>query len=78
MNPNPMMLLQMKQAWDTFVKNHPKFPMFCKAVYTAGLQEGTILECKVITPEGKEMTSNIRICKEDLELLKQLREMSSK
>ena len=78
MNPNPMMLMQLKQSWDTFTRNHPKFPLFCKTVYNIGLQEGTVLEFKVTTPEGKELTSNIRICQDDLELLKQLREMASK
>lgn len=75
---NPLMLMQLKKSWETFVKNHPKFPLFCQTVYKTGLQEGTILECKVTTPDGKELTSNIRICQEDLALLKQLQEMASK
>ena len=75
-NPNPMMLLKMKQAWETFTRNHPKFPLFWKTVYNTALKEGTILEFKVTTPEGKELTSNMRICQDDLELLKQIREIA--
>ena len=78
MNPNLNMLLQFKQSWDTFTRNHPKFPLFWKTVYNTAIEEGTILEFKVTTPEGRELTSNIRLCQDDLELLKQLREMASK
>ena len=78
MNPNLNMLLQFKQSWDTFTRNHPKFPLFWKTVYNTAIEEGTILEFKVTTPEGRELTSNIRLCQDDLELLKQLREMAGK
>lgn len=73
---NPMALLSMKSAIDKFQNNHPKFVQFIKAMADSGLQEGTILECKVITPEGKELQTNIKITQDDLELIDKLKELS--
>ena len=49
---------------------------FIKAMADSGIQEGTILECKVITPEGKELQTNIKITQDDLELIEKLKELS--
>ena len=46
-----------------------------KAVGQEGIKEGTILEITVQTPEGKRMTSNIKVQQSDLELFASLREM---
>lgn len=73
---NPMALLSMKSAIDKFQNNHPRFVQFIKAMADSGLQEGTILECKVITPEGKELQTNIKITQDDLELIEKLKEMT--
>lgn len=73
---NPMTLLSMKSAIDKFQNNHPRFVQFIKAMADSGLQEGTILECKVITPEGKELQTNIKISQDDLELIEKLKELS--
>lgn len=73
---NPMALLSMKSALDKFQNNHPKFVQFVKAMAGSGIQEGTILECKVITPEGKELQTNLKITQEDLELIEKLKELS--
>lgn len=72
---NPMALLSMKSAFDKFQKNHPKFVQFVKVMTQTGLQEGTVLECKVITPEGKELQANLKITQDDLELLEKLKEL---
>ncbi len=73
---NPMALLSIKSAIDKFQNNHPRFVQFIKAMADSGLQEGTILECKVITPEGKELQTNIKITQDDLELIDKLIELS--
>ena len=46
------MLSKMKNAMDTFRRNHPKFPLFLNAVSQDALVEGTIIEINVTTPEG--------------------------
>lgn len=75
---NPMAFLTLKSDIDKFQENHPKFIQFIKAMAQSGLQEGTILECKVISPEGKEISTNIRISQDDLELIDKLKDMSKK
>lgn len=72
---NPMALLSMKSALDKFQGNHPKFMQFLQVMMQNGLQEGTVLECKVITPEGKEIQANIKITEDDLELIEKLKEL---
>ena len=57
-------------AWDTFRKNHPKFPEFIEAAREAGVQEGTILTFTVETPEGKKIESNLEVKESDLDFLK--------
>lgn len=73
MNINPMALLGLKNDFDKFKDNHPKFLQFVKAFTRAGIQEGTIVECKVITADGQELQANIQITADDLELLEKLK-----
>ena len=47
MSLNPLKLMQLKNAWQSFARRHPKFPLFWKAVYKQGLVDGTVLEFKV-------------------------------
>ena len=61
MGMNPMALLKAKKSWETFCRNHPRFPAFMQAVQAAGIQEGTIIEVSVTTPAGKTMTTNVRL-----------------
>lgn len=75
---NPKQLFQMKAAWDQVNKNHPKLLPFIKAVQAAGLEEGTVIEVKVTTPEDKTMTANIKLKQSDIDLLKQARESQGK
>ena len=73
---NPMALLKMKSAFDKFQKGHPKFVQFVQTIAAIGVKEGTIFECKVILPDGKEMMANLKISQEDLELFEKLKELS--
>lgn len=72
---NPAKLMKLKQAKDVFVSNHPKFPAFLNAVGNSCLKEDTIIEFKVTTKEGQELTSNIKLKESDLELLQTLKDM---
>ncbi len=73
---NPMALLSIKSSISKFQENHPRFIQFLKAMSQSGMQEGTILECKVITTDGKEMTTNLKITQDDLELIEKIKELS--
>lgn len=73
---NPAKLFKIKGAWDKFVENHPKFPMFLNAVKGTGVEEGTIIEIIVTTPEGKTLSTNIKVTPSDKELLAELSEIA--
>lgn len=75
---NPGKLLKLKKAWDTFETNHPKFPKFLKEVSRNAIEEGTIIEINVTTPEGKTISSNIRITQSDKEMFNELSDLMKK
>ena len=70
---NPAALFKIKGMWDTFVQNHPKFPMFLNAVNNSGISEGSILEVQITQPDGEVMKTNIKVTQSDLELFEQLK-----
>lgn len=69
---NPMKLLELKNLWSAFTKRHPKFPQFLSAVQQAGIQEGTIIEVQITSPDGKTFTSNMKVTAEDIDAVKSL------
>ena len=70
---NPAALFKIKGMWDTFVQNHPKFPMFLNAVKNSGISEGSILEVQITQPDGEVMKTNIKVTQSDPELFEQLK-----
>ena len=68
-------IMKFKGAWDTFNKNHPKFFFFFQAVGREAVTDGTIIEVKVTSPEGKEYNTNMKITQSDLDLFAQLKTM---
>lgn len=72
---NPAKLFKLKSAWDTFSKNHPKFPKFLEAMHKSGMEEGSLIEINVTTPDGKTICSNIKITQSDKELFAELSEL---
>jgi len=73
---NPSMIFQMKSMWERFERNHPKFPRFMQAVGRDYIQEGTVLEISVTRADGENVTSNIRLTKDDMEMIETLRQMA--
>lgn len=72
---NPTAILKAKKSWDTFCENHPKFPAFLQAVQTSGIQEGTIIEVMVTTPEGKKMATNVKLTATDMQAFNDLKSL---
>ena len=70
---NPAALFKVKKSWETFCRNHPRFPAFMQAVQAAGIQEGTIIEVSVTTPVGKTMTTNVRLTASDMQAFHDLK-----
>lgn len=73
---NPLAILQLKNSWESFQKNHPKFPLFLRAVSQNAMAEGTIIEMNVTTAEGRTFSSNLKLTASDIELFRQLQELS--
>ena len=74
---NPAVILQMMNMWSRFQNNHPKFPKFMSAVMKNAIKEGSIIEIKVTTAEGESYDSNLKINADDMEIIRQIKEMSS-
>lgn len=75
MSINPMKAMALKSEYAKFQKRHPKVLPFFNAVYSNALKENTIMEMHVSTEDGTQYTSNIKITKEDIEMLNDLREL---
>lgn len=73
---NPAKLFKIKSYWDRFTQNHPKFPQFISAVQSTGIAEGTIIEINITTPEGRTLSTNVKITEADKEMLRELTELS--
>ncbi len=68
-------IMKIKGAWDDFTKNHPKFMPFMQAVGRDAIGDGTIIEVKVVSPDGREYNTNMRLTQSDLDLFAQIRGM---
>jgi hypothetical protein len=73
---NPAALFKIKSDWETFTRNHPKFPMFLSALGNTPIPEGSVIEINVTTPEGKNMCTNVKLTASDLEMIKNLKNMA--
>lgn len=71
---NPMALMKIKGMFDKFQSNHPKVPMFFKSA-AQSIGEGSIIEINVTTAEGKTLCTNMRVTRDDLELIQQIKQM---
>ena len=69
-------LLQLKNLWQRFTAQHPKFPAFLRAAQPA-LREGSVIAFTITTPEGKVIESNLKVTAKDIELIKSLRQITS-
>lgn len=69
-------IMKMKGAWDKFTNNHPKFLPFMQAIGKDAIGDGTIIEIKVKSPDGKEYNTNMKLTQADLDLFAQIRNMN--
>lgn len=69
---NPGMLIKLQGMKDTFVRNHPKFPAFLKAVGSTAVEEGAIIEIQVTKTNGEVLKTNVKLQESDVELVKEI------
>ena len=70
---NPMKLMQLKGMGDRFKANHPKIPGFIDAAMHS-IEEGTIIEMTVTSPDGKKICTNMRVTADDMQMLREAQE----
>ena len=67
---------ELKKHLDLFFFIYTKFPLFLGAVTREALEEGTLLEMSVTTPEGKHFETNLKLKSEDLEFIRAIQSMT--
>lgn len=72
---NPMAMLQIKKHLETFSSNHPRVVQFLHAV-PGRIQPGSIIEITVKDADGQEISTNMRVTQEDMELISQLQQLA--
>lgn len=73
---NPAAMMKIMNAKNKFTQNHPKFIAFLQTVFTKGVEEGTIIEITVTKPGEEPITSNLKVQASDMELIKELKNLS--
>lgn len=73
---NPSAIMKMMNAKNKFTENHPKFVAFLSAVFSGGIEEGTIIEITVTKPNQEPITTNMKVKQSDLELMQELQELA--
>ena len=64
---NPIAMMQAAGRIKIFQEQHPKAIAFIQSISNGDLREGSVIEIKVTTPEGKESVSNIKLTGDDIE-----------
>ena len=71
-------LMKLKGAWNKFSEGHPKFSRFMDEIIRTGAPEGTVIEIHIEYPDGRKVSSNMRISETDLALIESLKELAEK
>lgn len=72
---NPMEMMKLGERFRIFQSQHPRAIAFVQDVASNAIQEGTVMELKVTTPDGRERITNIRLSAEDLETINILKNL---
>ena len=74
---NPAIFFKIEGAWDKFVSNHPKFPLFLRAASASGIKEGYVIEVKITDNDNKTICTNVKLTESDMELMQMIKEISN-
>ena len=69
-------LMKLRSAWNSFCRNHPRFPDFLRDVKNRGIPVGTEVTISVTYPGGETLKAGLRLTDSDMELLQTLKKMS--
>jgi hypothetical protein len=68
--------MKLMGAKNQFEQTHPKFAAFFGTMLRQGVEEGSVIEITVTSPDGVPVTGNMRVQQSDLELIRQLKELA--
>ena len=71
-------IMKLRSAWASFSSNHPKFSAFLGEIGRSGAPEGTVIEIHMEYPDGRRLSSNMRLTASDLELFENLKKLADK
>ena len=74
---NPLKLTKLKKMGERFNEEHPKVLPYLRAVSSGYMEEGSLLELNVTAPDGRNLKCNIRLTAEDVELMKEIADLTS-
>ncbi|MDD5887468.1 MAG: hypothetical protein PUC71_08135 [Oscillospiraceae bacterium] len=63
-----------KQAWESFKRNHPRFPEFLKYVNQRGVPEGSRVTICIEYPNGQKVSSDVKMKPEDAAAIRTLQD----
>lgn len=69
-------LMKLKSAWNSFARNHPRFPEFLRDVKNRGLSAGTEITISVSYPNGEKLKAGLKLNEKDMELMNSLMKMA--
>lgn len=73
---NPLKLMKLKAAWETFQTSHPQFVSFLQAVYPGGVQVGAVLDISVTPPNSKPLRYHMTVNEQDMALFREMQELT--
>ena len=73
-NMNPSDMMRLMSEISRFKADHPKAVAFASSLARNGVREGTVLECKVTSPDGEEAICNFRVNERDVAMVQMLKE----
>ena len=71
---NPLTLMHIKPLLEGFRDRHPKFLQFF-GYAGQNMGEGSLLEIRITSADGKKAVTNLRVSQEDLELIQKMQEL---
>ena len=72
---NPMQIIQLKDKLNGFRNRHPGFVGFIGALRREGVPEGSVLDIRFTSPDGRTSATHFRVTQEDLDFLRTISEL---
>lgn len=72
---NPASVIKLMGMKNEFENRHPRAVSFVENELLGEIPEGTVLEISLTRPNQKTVTANMRVTREDLEMLQELKQL---